>query len=174
MKCIFFDRDGIINKRLMDNYVMKIEEFEFIDDIFPILKFADDHNFLKIVVTNQQGVGKGLMSDKELIKIHEYMNQELEKRTIKRFDEIHYCTDLKNTGSKRRKPEPGMLLEAIEKFGIDPKESWMIGDTDSDMLAGKRAGVKTILISDLVSSKHADYYFKEHKDLIKDLEDVIV
>ena len=113
------------------------------------------------------------MSDKELIKIHEYMNQELEKRTIKRFDEIYYCTDLKNTGSKRRKPEPGMLLEAIEKFGIDPSQSWMIGDTDSDMIAGKRAGVKTILISDLVESDNADYHYLNHKEFIEKLNEII-
>lgn len=147
-KAVFFDRDGIVNKRIYCGYVTAIDEFIFLDDFFPLFEFVRNQGYLTVLVTNQQGVGKGLMTAADLDAIHEFMQQQLEQKTGGTFDAIYSCTDLASAQSFRRKPNPGMLLEAAEDLGINLAESWMIGDSTSDIQAGKSAGTKTILVGD--------------------------
>ena len=153
---IFFDRDGIVNKRKVGDYLTSISEFEFLDGFFALFDFAQQNNFLKIIISNQQGVGKGLMSEGDLQSLTAHFQQQLQSRTGTCFDDIFYCTELESSGSARRKPEPGMILEAIEKWNIYPFSSWMIGDSISDVIAGRRAGVKTILVGDFLGVAEAD------------------
>ncbi|PKL85513.1 MAG: HAD family hydrolase [Ignavibacteriae bacterium HGW-Ignavibacteriae-1] len=166
-KAIFFDRDGIINKRLVDEYVCKIEDFELMDEIIGILKYVKMKGYLAIVITNQQGIGKGLMSEDDLIILHDYMQNILQERAGERFDAIFYCPELAESNHPRRKPNPGMILEAMELFDIDPKQSLMIGDSISDAQAAINAGIKGILIG--------DFEF-EHSDVIvlPDLKNLLV
>jgi len=147
-KAFFFDRDGIINKRKIDGYITTKEQFIFEDDFFNIFKTIVLQDFLTIVITNQQGVGKGLMSESDLLEIHTLMQDILLEKTGFQFDGIYYCSDLATSGSFRRKPNPGMIVEAIEDFNIDTNGSWIIGDSPSDVQAGKSAGCQTILIGD--------------------------
>lgn len=116
--------------------------------------------YLVILVSNQKGVGKGLMTQEELCQVNEFMIQELIDRTGSKFDDVFYCVDIAEETSPRLKPNPGMLLEAIEKWNIDPLCSWIVGDSSKDILAGKRAGIKTILvgISDEKESVEPDYF----------------
>lgn len=165
-KAFFFDRDGIINKRIIDAYVTKVEEFELNPDIPQILEYIKSNDYLLILVTNQQGVSKGLMTQTQLDKVHDYMQELLLKSSGVCFDEIYYCTDLKSSNSFRRKPNPGMLLEAAENLGIDNKQSFMIGDTESDIIAGKSAGTKTILISNENVTTTSDYHLKSLNELM--------
>jgi len=160
-KAVFFDRDGIINKRLIGDYVKSPDEFILIEDILPIVDFAHNKSYLNIVITNQQGIGKKIMTVADLLNVHNYMHKLMVDRIGKTFDEIYYCPDLANSNSKRRKPEPGMLIEAIENWNIDPVQSWMIGDSISDIIAGKKAGVNTILLGHFneEDAQLADYNF---------------
>lgn len=147
-KCIFFDRDGIINKRKTDDYVLSYDEFFFEEGFFEIFKFIKERGYLAIVITNQQGIGKGLMSETDLEDIHGKMQEDIKAATGYVFDDIFFCGDLAGSGSERRKPEPGMLLEAIAKWGIDPGLSFMIGDSESDVKAANAAGVGAIFIGE--------------------------
>lgn len=145
-RAIFFDRDGIINERILDSYVSKIEDFKFIDDIFEILKYVKSRGYLAIIITNQQGIGKGLMSEEDLFVVHDFMQNKLYESTGERFDAIFYCPETAESNSTRRKPNPGMIFEAIEIFDIDTNQSLMIGDSVSDAEAALNAGMKCILI----------------------------
>lgn len=166
IKAVFFDRDGVVNERKIGGYVEKPYEFRFIEeflDIFRLIK--KDH--LAILVTNQQGIGKGIMNDEDLKLVHDYMQGELEKLTGYQFDDIFYCPDLEESGSFRRKPNPGMFVEAIEKWKIDKSKSIMIGDSISDYLAAHTAGIRTLLIGNFDISLYPDLMvFPNHASLL--------
>ncbi len=171
-KCIFFDRDGIVNKRKYDGYIESYSEFEFMDSFFDVFKKADELGFLKILITNQQGIGKGLMTEKDLYVIHNKMQFELFQKVGFGFDDIYYSSDLANSGSKTRKPEPGMLLEAIEKWGIGKNKSFFIGDSPTDVEAGINAGIDTVFIGE-ESVKNSNYNFKSLDDFYTNLDSIL-
>jgi D-glycero-D-manno-heptose 1,7-bisphosphate phosphatase len=162
-KVVFFDRDGVVNRRIIGDYVKSIDEFEFIDGFAGVFSDVKQAGYLAILVTNQQGIGKGIMSDDDLHIVHEYMQRELETMTGHRFDDIYYCTHLEGSGSKYRKPAPGMILSAIEKWDVDIESSWMIGDSPKDATAAKRAGIRAILIGKHrpIEMSDADHVFDD-------------
>lgn len=168
-QAVFFDRDGVINFRIYKYYISKYEEFALMQDFLALFDFLKDKGCLLIVITNQQGIGKGVMTESQLAEVHNGMQEELMSKFGRQFDDILFCPDLSHTGSRRRKPEPGMLLEAAEKWNIDLGMSWMIGDRKSDMKAGKRAGCNTILVGDGDGEPipETDHYFG---DLYKVIE----
>lgn len=161
-KAIFFDRDGVINYRPVGDYVKSPAEFAFCPDLFDFLLHVKNLGYLAIVITNQQGVGKGKMSLEELHSVHKYMQDKLLSAIGVCFDDIYYCTSLASTGDIRRKPNPGMLLEAIEKYNIDITQSYMIGDSESDVEAGRRAGIRTIFLTPSLvgAASEPDYQVK--------------
>lgn len=146
-KAIFFDRDGIVNIRPVGDYIKSIEEFRLLPDFLDFFAKIKQKGYLAILISNQQGVGKGIMSEDDLAFLDEYMQNEISIRLGTNFDDTYYCTALAEEKSPRRKPEPGMLLEAIEYWNIDPAQSWMVGDSPNDIIAGQKAGVKTILVT---------------------------
>jgi histidinol-phosphate phosphatase family protein len=143
---LFLDRDGVINKRIPEDYVKHPDEFEFIPGVTQALGiFATLFNPI-IVITNQQGIGRGLMTDSQLNMVHTKM---LEKVTEKggHIDAVFYSPDLKNTNSFTRKPAVGLGLKARKQFpSIRFKQSIMAGDSYSDILFGHRLGMVTVLI----------------------------
>jgi len=143
---VFIDRDGVINRRIIGDYVKRIEDFHFLDgSIDTIVEFKNHFKYI-FIVTNQQGVGKGEMSEDDLHKIHNYMLEAI-SQAGGRVDAVYFCPALKNSGDKCRKPEIGMALQAQKNFpGVDFSKSIMIGDSNSDMAFGKNAGMKTIFI----------------------------
>lgn len=147
-KCLFFDRDGVINKRIVDSYVTKETEFELNINILPILNFCDDNNLLKIIITNQQGISKGIMTELELNNVHNYMNNIMIENKISPFDDIYFASEFKNTEPFRRKPSPKMLLEAMKKFDLHRNECIFIGDSKSDVDAANNANIKSIYYND--------------------------
>ncbi len=147
MTALFLDRDGIINRRIVDDYVRRWEDFIFLPDIFEVLPAVHDAGLLAVVVTNQRGIARGLMSERELTDIHERMQGELMERTGHRFDAIYHCPHDREAGCDCRKPRPGMLLQAARDNSIDLAASWMIGDTESDIEAGIAAGCSTALVA---------------------------
>lgn len=160
-KAIFFDRDGIVNYRIAGEYIDNISKFHFTPDFFKFFKFVKDNQFLAILVTNQQGIGKTIMTKAQLKEVHSFMQNMLNSFTGYCFDDIYFCPDLASSFSQRRKPKPGMLLEAISKWNIIPEQSIMIGDRRSDIIAGKNANVKTILVGHeaRLNTPNADFAF---------------
>lgn len=161
-KAIFFDRDGVVNYRIVGEYVRDYSEFKLIPDFIPFFKVIKQNGFLAIMISNQQGIGKGLMNENELAEVHKTMQKELLNKTGYQFDDIYFSADLAESNSYRRKPNPGMIIEAIDKWNIDILNSWMIGDKQSDVIAGKSAGVRTVLLHFDIKKRipEADYFFK--------------
>lgn len=153
-KAIFLDRDGTINKYV--GFLKDIEEFELIDGVAEAIASINKSSYLAIIVTNQPVIARGEVSFEELETIHNKMETLLGKSGAY-IDAIYYCPHHPDKGyiGERaelkiecdcRKPKPGMLLKASREYNIDLSESWMIGDSQSDVLAGINAGCKTVLI----------------------------
>ncbi len=160
-KAFFFDRDGIVNKRIHCGYVRCPDEFEFLPDFIPLFQLVQSHGYFTAVITNQQGIGKGIMTTEDLSDVHKYMQIKLIDLTGESFDAIYSCGDLHEAMSYRRKPNPGMIFEAIAEHSLDPQTSFMLGDSISDVQAGKSAGCTTILVGEFSNAEvpEADYIF---------------
>lgn len=130
---LFLDRDGVINKKIEDGYVLTPEMFEWIDGSREAIISLSKIFGKIIVVTNQQGVGKKMMTENDLEKIHSMMKSEIEKAGG-RIDAIYFSPHLKEENNSMRKPGTGMLLKAKHDFPeIDFQKSIMVGDSISDM-----------------------------------------
>ncbi|MEI6883975.1 MAG: HAD family hydrolase [Bacteroidota bacterium] len=144
---LFLDRDGVVNRRIVDDYVRRWEQFEFLPSTLAALKELSSVFGRIIVVSNQQGVGKGLMSEKDVENLHLRMMAEVKDRGG-RIDEVLFCGALERSGSFNRKPNIGMALQARKRFPeIRFRQSVMVGDSLSDMVFGKRVGMKTVFLS---------------------------
>jgi histidinol-phosphate phosphatase family protein len=144
---LFLDRDGVINERIMQGYVRTTEEFTFLPN--SSLAIAQLSKLFKyvFVVTNQQGIGKGLMTESNLLEIHDYMCREVEKEGGK-IDKCFFAPGLVSRKNSLRKPNPGMALLAQRQFeGVDFNKSIMVGDSNSDILFGQKLGMKTVRIA---------------------------
>ena len=143
---LFLDRDGVINDEILGKYVLNWNQFHFSKDAltsFPILneKFGPI-----VIVSNQRGVSKGLMTEEDLLTIHKKMQLEIEKAGG-RVDQIYFCTDMDDS-CFRRKPNPGMAYEAQKEFPlIDFSRSVMVGNKPGDMKFGRTAGMFTVFIT---------------------------
>ena len=142
---LFLDRDGVINKLRQNDYVKCWDEFEFLPGVFEALAKWKDHFKHIIIVTNQRGIGKGLMTDEDLNSIHQQMINEIERHSG-RIDKIYYCSSLTEEDFNR-KPSIGMFQQAVNDFGdIIPETSLMIGDSESDMEFAENCGMMGIKI----------------------------
>lgn len=152
MKAAFIDRDGVINKKIENGYVTNWNEFQFIDGSIEAIAVLSKIFHLIIIVTNQRGVGKGIMSKKDLDGIHQKMNNVISENGG-RIDKIYSCLDV-NDNSVCRKPNIGMGIQAFADFPlIDLRTSVVIGDSISDMQFAQNLGIPGILIS---NNRNAD------------------
>ncbi|MBN1131853.1 MAG: HAD family hydrolase [Bacteroidales bacterium] len=145
-KAIFIDRDGVINDDTKEYYIHRIENFSLNPGVVSALKFLQGKGYLLIVVSNQGGISKGLYSKEDVDRLHQYMTEILEREGIIITD-IFYCPhhdEVENCLC--RKPKPLMLQKAMARYRIDPGQSFFIGDKQSDVEAGRNAGIRTILI----------------------------
>ena len=134
---LFLDRDGVLNRRLVGDYVKRPGEFVWLPGVLPALRLLTPRFGRTVVVTNQQGVGKGLMTQGDLDVIHGKMRQQAAFEHA-RIDAVYACTALAAAGDARRKPGTGMALEARADFpAIDFARSVMVGDSPSDMSFGE-------------------------------------
>ncbi|MBD2754924.1 D-glycero-alpha-D-manno-heptose-1,7-bisphosphate 7-phosphatase [Spirosoma validum] len=143
-KCIFLDRDGVLNEDRTD-YVYRVEDFIIPDGVPEALRSLKDAGYLLIVITNQAGIAKGLYTREDVMTCYNY----LQERCDQVIDDIYYCPHHPNYDSESLTRKPGSLLleKAIAKYNIEPDESWMIGDALRDMQAGRRVGVRTVRIA---------------------------
>ena len=156
---LFLDRDGVINKKLEGRYVRFFEEFSFMPGaITAISKLSQVFQYI-IIITNQQGIGKGLMTEIELDLLHKQMIHELKKKGGK-IDAIYYCVDLASKKCNCRKPGTTMFENALKDFPkIDIMKSYMIGDSDSDIQAGNAMQLNTVKVNNIYTlAKWADEF----------------
>jgi histidinol-phosphate phosphatase family protein len=165
--CLFLDRDGVINERIWNGYVLNYEQFVFKANSLKALKFLTHYFSHTIIVTNQQCVSKNLITIKELDEIHDQMLTEITEHGGK-INSIFAATEEKGEIPYRRKPNKKMGIEAQNQFpNIDFTKSIMVGDTDSDIEFGKNLGMKTILIkSDEKNTIQADFNISNLIELI--------
>lgn len=162
-KCLFLDRDGVIN---FDNgYTYKVEDLEFITGIFDLCKLALSMNYIIIIITNQAGIGKGYYKETDFWEFMKKIDTEFKKNDIL-ITKVYFCpyhveSVIKNykINSFYRKPNPGMILKAQQDFKIDLKNSVLIGDNKTDIIAGENAGIKTNILFEK-SFHNLDFYRK--------------
>ncbi|MFX1498809.1 MAG: D-glycero-beta-D-manno-heptose 1,7-bisphosphate 7-phosphatase [Promethearchaeota archaeon] len=144
-KAIFLDRDGVINEEV--NHLSDPENFQFIEGSIEALKILKSLGYLLIIISNQAGIAKGYFSEATLKEIHNKMNRILNENNIT-LDDIFYCPHHPDfTGPCNcRKPNPGMILKAKDKYNIDLRESFMVGDTLNDIETGLGAKCQTVLV----------------------------
>ncbi|HUF62365.1 MAG TPA: HAD-IIIA family hydrolase [Verrucomicrobiales bacterium] len=143
--CVFFDRDGVVNDSPGRGYVARWEDFRFREGIASTLSRLAQRGWLRVLVTNQQGIAKGMMTENDLDQLHLRMQRELASRGAA-FNAIYTAVGFEGR-DPRRKPSPLMLQEAARHLGLDLTRSWTVGDDDRDILAGRRAGTRTIRIA---------------------------
>lgn len=142
---LFLDRDGVINIERLGKYVLHWGEFVFSEGVLDVFKKLSDTFGKVIIISNQRGVTKGLMTEDDLTTIHREMQREVETVGGK-IDKIYYCIE-KDEKCFNRKPNPGMALQAFKDFpGIDPSKTIMVGNKPSDMKFGRSAGVFTVFV----------------------------
>lgn len=142
---LLLDRDGVINRLRHNDYVKCWEEFEFLPGVMEALsRFAASVPRI-FVVTNQRGVGKGLMTESDLKDVHDRMCEEI-RRHGGRIDGIYYCTSLTDA-DPRRKPGNGMFLDIMRDYpDVDPAACLMVGDSESDMQFAANSGIRGVKV----------------------------
>lgn len=146
-RAVFLDRDGVINCKAPEgSYVTRWEDFRFLPGVCQGITQINRAGFRVVVATNQRCVAKGLLTKADLEELHRKMTDELARLGAK-IDAIYYCPHDLEPPCVCRKPAPGMLLQAARFLDLDLASSWMIGDADTDIQAGKNAGCRTIRLS---------------------------
>ncbi len=144
--CLFFDRDGVVNRSPGPGYVNHLDDFHILPGFAGCVRAAAEKDIPSIVVTNQRGVARGITPPDQLDAMHARLRDELARDGLALLD-ILVCTAGDNAHPDR-KPNPGMLLNAAERHGLDLAHSWMIGDRESDVQTGHNAGVGTTVLVD--------------------------
>ncbi|MDD3012873.1 MAG: HAD family hydrolase [Candidatus Gastranaerophilales bacterium] len=172
-KAVFFDRDGVLN--VDTDYISLISSVELYDGAADIIAYCKNLGYWTFIVTNQPIVARGIISEEELIKFNfDYKTLLLKQNCRAEIDEIFYCTHHPEADVEKyrilcdcRKPKPGLLIKAIEKYSIDPSKSFMVGDRISDIIAGFLAGCKTIQYK---SGKHLEPMIKTDLNIPENIQ----
>lgn len=145
-RAVFLDRDGVINRKAPEgSYVKNWHEFEFLPGVVEAISELREAGFLVMVVTNQRGVARGVMTEEDLTTIHARMEEELRGGRAA-LDGVYFCPHDIDDGCSCRKPRPGLLFRAARQHDIDLSQSWMVGDSQVDIQAGLSAGCRTVLV----------------------------
>jgi D-glycero-D-manno-heptose 1,7-bisphosphate phosphatase len=170
---LFLDRDGVINKKIDNDYVKHWIEFEFIEGAVDAIKYLGSLFGRVVVVTNQQGIGKKLYRTEDLELIHRNMAYEIAYHGG-RLDKIYFSPYLDEERHPTRKPAIGMALQAKKDFPeIDFKKSIIVGDSMSDMQFGRTAGMVTVFISEKPADDNAiDFHFASLNDFVIGLQNL--
>jgi len=149
---LFLDRDGVINEEI--NYLYKIEDFVFINEIFEICSFYQQNGYKIVVITNQAGIARGLYSEKDLFILNDWMTEQFLEKGIK-IEKIYYCPHHPEYSGNCdcRKPNPGMIFKAEKELDLDLMRSVLIGDKDSDLEAGINAGIPNLFHIDEIRKR---------------------
>lgn len=167
-KAIFLDRDGILNEVIIRDGIISspwsIDEFKIISGAKVLVELLKSKGYLLFVVSNQPDVERGKLSLSELAKMNRIINKEF------LIDKIEYCTSSDNNHYKR-KPNPGMIIDLAQSYNVFLMGSFLIGDSEKDILAGRAAGLKTILLQKEYNKKAhgiADFNCDNYSQIIKE------
>jgi len=153
-KAAFLDRDGVINRKAPEGqYVTRWADMEFLPGTCEAIRLLNDAGFLVVVVSNQRCVAKGLITTEELEAMHVRMCREFHAAGAT-IDDIYYCPHDNQPPCGCRKPQPGMLFDAARAHNVELGSSWMIGDSEHDVQAGRNAGCKTVQVVPDAKSAH--------------------
>jgi|SRR5690554_5155128 len=174
-KAIFLDRDGVINRE--KGYITSWAEFELLPNTLEALQLIQKSDYLSVVVTNQSGIAKGLYSEMDLQNIHKQLNQQLSNSLIS-IDAFYYCPHHPHGTVKEyskicdcRKPNNGLITKAAHDMNINLKESYLIGDSERDILAGNISGCTTFAVKtghgSTAQHEHANYIVKDILEAVR-------
>ena len=164
-KAVFLDRDKTIILPKGDNYIYRIGDFHLPENYIIALKELYDNGYKLFVVTNQGRVAKGYLTEEDVTELHDYLNDIYLENGFE-IEEFAYCPHNPmghvapyNVVCRCRKPKQGMFHDLIKRYDIDVANSWMVGDTERDIVAGNLCGLKTILLRTgyLIGAEDADY-----------------
>lgn len=144
--CVFFDRDGVVNRSPGPGYVNHLDDFHVLPGFADCVRAAAAKGYPAVVVTNQRGIARGLTPPGQLAAMHDRLRAELAATGLDLLD-ILVCT-ADDDAHPDRKPNPGMLRTAAERHGLDLAKSWMVGDRESDVQTGQNAGVAATVLVD--------------------------
>jgi histidinol-phosphate phosphatase family protein len=145
--CVFFDRDGVVNRSPGPGYVNHLDDFHILPGFADCVRAATAKGIPAVVVTNQRGISRGLTPPAQLEAMHAKLRAELAAEGLELLD-VLVCTSA-DDAHPDRKPNPGMLRAAAKRHHLDLSKSWMIGDRESDVKTGQNAGVAvTVLVDD--------------------------
>ena len=156
-KALFLDRDGVINRE-RGEYTFKVEDFDILPSVFDTLKYAQELGYKLVIITNQGGIAKGLYSHTDVAKAHHYLENELAKHDIQLTDIFYSPHHQDYSNSLDRKPGSLLFEKALAMHKIDASQSFMIGDSQRDIVASSKVGVKGFLITPNSSLS----FIKEH------------
>lgn len=145
-KAIFLDRDGVLIDNQQHYYIWKSDQMKFVDGVFKNLQLLQENGFQLFIVSNQGGISRGLYSKEDILKLHDEMIQTFRNNNITITDILFCPHHIHNEKCLCRKPEPLMIEKLIAKYEINPSESVMIGDGESDVQAAAGAGIRGIKI----------------------------
>ena len=152
-KCVFLDRDGVINLERGD-YTYKLEDFEILPGVVESIIRLKSAGFFIVVITNQAGIMKGVYTRQQMNECH----KKLQIACSNNIDSIYYCPYHPSiTESLARKPDTLMFEKAISKYRIDPQKSWMVGDRERDIIPAHKLGMRTALVTNDKTESIADY-----------------
>jgi D-glycero-D-manno-heptose 1,7-bisphosphate phosphatase len=167
-KAIFLDRDGIINQDV--GYVYKVEEFKFVDKIFDACRHFDSLGFKLVIITNQSGIFREYYTQDDFLMLNDWMLKQFKNHGINILD-IFFCPHGPDSNCLCRKPLPGMLLKALKKYNFEIKNSWLIGDKETDIQAANAAGITNTIL--LKNGHGLNAINTNAKYIIKSIEDTI-
>jgi len=142
-RAVFLDRDGTVNVEV--DYLSRPEQLALLPGAGQAIRRLNQLGLKVILVTNQSAVARGYLTEEQLNHIHQVLKQMLAEHDA-HLDAIYYCPEMPDSGSSCRKPEIGMMTQAAEDLDIDLERSYVVGDMDSDLKMGQRAGSKTVLV----------------------------
>lgn len=156
---VLLDRDGVINRRIENGYVSSWEQWGFLPGALEGLRLLRENGFRTLVVSNQAGVGKGLVSESRLRAITARFLKEVEKHGG-RIQKVYYCTHRQEEACECRKPRPGLLIKAQKEFRFHFADAFMVGDSENDLRAAREVGCRAILISNGRRARPAGFPYK--------------
>jgi len=156
-KCVFLDRDGVINKE-RGTYTYRIDDFRIIPGVNEALTLLHEKGYKLVVVTNQAGITRGLFTEDDVNRCHSYMME----KTNHLIDKIYYASYYPDySNSLLRKPDSLMCEKAMARFDIDPNASWMVGNSERDLIPAVKLGIRTIFIGNGTPEVKTDFIVKD-------------
>ncbi|MFH1541220.1 MAG: HAD family hydrolase [Elusimicrobiota bacterium] len=172
-KAVFLDRDGTINKDM--HYSVDVSRLKVFKNAAPAIKILNNANYKVIIISNQSGIARGYFKKKDVKKLNKIIVDRLKKRKAK-IDAIYFCPHHPDENCKCRKPKPSMILQAKKDFNIDIKNSYIVGDAQSDIDLAKNVKAKSVFVLTGVGTdvRGADYAAKDILDaanwIVKDAD----